>query len=383
MVLIFAEAMTSIEAAWSLQEAGAAVTVLGRRGRISAVRRVRGVEVVDVTAPEESVERCAADVTDACRARPGCVVLALDDPGLLVLQRITSRAGIRTASATGEQAVLALDKRLQIAAAQRAGFSVPRTWTSFSDVVLDGSPLVAKAALAVEVDDDRLLKRDAVIVTDPAGLESAARSFGQSPVLIQPLLRGVGEGVFGLGKDRKLTAVSGHRRLRMMNPAGSGASACESLTVSGELKDAAGRFVSDTGWSGCFMIELLTSPGAAPWFMELNGRPWGSLPLARARGLEYVAWSVAVAVVDDFDPELLEAPPASARHLGRDLVHLMQVYAGPRGYAGVWPSRWTATQEVLSYKRGRRLYNYRKGEERVFIADTLWVLRQQVLRRRA
>ena len=39
------------------------------------------------------------------------------------------------------------------------------------------------------------------------------------------------------------------------------------------------------------MIELLRDRDGVAWFMELNGRTWGSLALARRLGLEYPAWA--------------------------------------------------------------------------------------------
>ena len=65
------------------------------------------------------------------------------------------------------------------------------------------------------------------------------------------------------------------------------------------------RFLTDAAWQGMFMIELLRS-GSTYWFMELNGRAWGSLALSRRLGFEYPAWAVARAL----DPDA--APPGRA-----------------------------------------------------------------------
>lgn len=76
----------------------------------------------------------------------------------------------------------------------------------------------------------------------------------------------------------------------MMNPHGSGSSACVSFPVAEDLKLAIERFTRATGWLGIFMIEFLRDQSGIPWFVELNGRSWGSMALSRRQGLEYPAW---------------------------------------------------------------------------------------------
>src|SRR4029077_8740219 len=108
-------------------------------------------------------------------------------------------------------------------------------------------------------------------------------------------------------------------------------SACASAPVPQELVDPIERMLGEAGWRGGFLGELLRA-GEEWWFMELNGRPWGSLALARRRGYEYPAWA-ATRALDAQAP----LPPEPAytddevlcRHLGRELVHLLFVLRGP------------------------------------------------------
>ena len=58
----FAEAMAAIEATWSLQEAGFRIVAFTRAGAKPALRRVRGVELHRITAPEDDVHAAAADL---------------------------------------------------------------------------------------------------------------------------------------------------------------------------------------------------------------------------------------------------------------------------------------------------------------------------------
>ena len=93
----------------------------------------------------------------------------------------------------------------------------------------------------------------------------------------------------------------------MMNPHGSGASACRLNPVEPGLSEAAERMMTGIGWRGPFMIELLRDDAGTAQFMELNGRLWGSTALVRRAGFDYPAWAVAQALDPGF------APPGSRR----------------------------------------------------------------------
>ncbi|MGH2965781.1 MAG: hypothetical protein ACRDMH_10430 [Solirubrobacterales bacterium] len=191
--------------------------------------------------------------------------------------------------------------------------------------------------------------------------------------MIQPRLQGIGEGVFGLATPAGILAWSAHRRIRMMNPAGSGSSACVSIPLDDQVRDQAESMLTRLKWSGLFMLELLRDSDGTRWFVELNGRAWGSMALARAVGLEYPAWAVAQA----FGERLGSLPSSTgdelvrARHLGREIVHLLAVIRGPRSTAIPWPSRLRTIREVLSWHQGDRAYNWRPGEFALLLEDTV------------
>lgn len=105
--------------------------------------------------------------------------------------------------------------------------------------------------------------------------------------------------------------------------------------------------------------------------MELNGRPWGSLALARRLGYEYPAWALARAL--DEQAVLPDAPPFTellCRHLGRELVHLLFVLRGPGSHAGAWPGRRETLRALLGSERRTAWYNLVPGMSGVFVEDT-------------
>lgn len=311
----FAEALPAPEVFFSLYDAGCRVSAFTRAGaRTPLARHLPLTGVHEIPAPERD-SRAAAAVS-AIMNGPNApdFVLPIDDAALWLVDRALSGAPDRVIGAAGAQARLALDKTLQIAAAGKAGLHVPATVIVRRPADMDAPlpfPAIAKPALAIAEKDGRIGKDAVAYLPDEAAARAFADTLGDdmAPLLVQPLIAERGEGVFGFAAQGEVTHWSGHRRLRMMNPHGSGSSACESMAPDPDIRAAVERFMLDAGWRGPFMIELLRDADGTPWFMELNGRMWGSMALARAQGLEYPAWAAALAADPGFRPPRTTAPP--------------------------------------------------------------------------
>jgi hypothetical protein len=374
----FAESLAAIESAWCLADAGYEVVAFTRSGRRPALASSRRVRVVPVPAPESSASACVAALRDLVAAEAPVAVLPLDDHAVRLCDRLP--APVVVAGPRGPQARLALDKREQVDLAAKADLLVPPTAIAGTEPPPGDGPWMVKPALATVDSDDKLSRPAGAIARSPADVDRIATELGV-PALVQPLLDGTGEGLFGFALDGRITGLSAHRRVRMMNPRGSGSSACRSIPVDPALVEPARRFLADAGWHGIFMLELLRDAEGRPWFMELNGRAWGSMALALRRGLPYPVWAVSAAVSPDFCPAVPpDGPHVTARHLGRELVHLLAVLRGARGGdVGRWPSRTATLGAMLRPSRGTRWYH--SHEFRVLVRDTWDTVGSQVRRR--
>ncbi len=382
----FAEALAAPEVAASLIGDGHRVVGFSRRGRAVALRRLRGVEIVEVTAPEDDFRACVEEV--AALAPIHDATMPLDDQAVLVCDSALGRADVLVGP-RGRQRQLALDKRLQLDAAAAAGLQVPAWRELGADDVAPPAgerlPVMLKPALAAEIQSGRLARRAPRLLGTTEALAQLKDSWGSAtPAIVQRWLRGEGCGVFGLAERGIVHHLSAHRRLRMMNPAGSGSSACAAMPVPAGVVGPIERMLAAAEWRGMFMIELLRSHDGW-WFVELNGRPWGSLALARGRGYEYPAWALARFL--DEDAPLPQAPPydeLQCRHLGRELVHLMFVLRGPGDYAGAWPGRLQTLVALLPGSTPTRWYNLAPGMGGVFVQDA-WqtVVAQTIGRQRS
>ncbi len=383
----FADALAAPECAFSLLDAGYDVVAFARRGSKPPLRRVNGVRIVEITSPGDDADIAVLDVIAIADEIGARVLMPLDDASLWLCAEASRRGTDAViAGPTGDLALLALDKRRQLELALSAGFAVPETRTADEAAMLDPPdlPLVLKGRLAIARVDGALTRAPTFFCGSERELDAALSSWpaGQ-PLLAQPAITGVGEGMFGIARQGTPHATSGHRRVRMMNPRGSGSSACQSRPLTDAETSAGDAFLRLSDWDGLFMIELLRDPSGKLFFMELNGRAWGSIALARRLGLEYPAWAVRAALDASFIPEQHQFNAMLCRHAGRELVHLLVVMHGPRGSRPPgWPGRWRTVRDVMRISRADSWYNWRPGEPRFFVEDTLRTLQTQLSRSR-
>jgi hypothetical protein len=135
------------------------------------------------------------------------------------------------------------------------------------------------------------------------------------------------------------------------------------------------------------MIELLRDRSGNLWFVELNGRPWGSMALSRRQGLEYPAWQARLAMGQDPSLGITAAShPAGlvCRNVGRELMHLLFVLKGAKSKALTnWPSFWNTFANVLRIRKGDTFYNWRSDDQKVFLADCYCTMHDNLCRSRS
>ena len=377
----FAEAFAAVEATWSLQSAGMEVVLLARAGRRSAARKVRGVRVVEVTAPETSATQCLRDIEKLVSDGGLGAFLPLDDAALWVAGNARWRATV-VAGPSPDAASWALDKSRQFDSARRAGLDVPESTVFECPELLApvAYPCVLKATLPVALIGDTLVRPPGVVCSDATELAVARARLAPVPTVAQTMVNGVGEGVFGIFDGEHIRAVSGHRRIRMVNPQGSASSACGSIDVDPHLAEGVRRMLREVGWQGEFMAEFLRDRDGTAWFMELNGRAWGSLALARRRGFEYPAWTVQHALNLPLSPPApIAADHVRCRHVGREITHLAFVARGPRSSAlSQWPTLSRSVRDVLTVRRSDTFYNWNPRQPGILAIDTWRTLKEQL-----
>ena len=124
-------------------------------------------------------------------------------------------------------------------------------------------------------------KKDLINISDEIYQKS-----GKMP-LIQEYIYGDGYGVEVLFNHGEPKAVFMHKRLREY-PITGGASTLRESIYNERMKDVALDLMEDLEWHGVAMVEFkLDTKDGEPKLMEVNGRFWGSLPLAIVAGVDF------------------------------------------------------------------------------------------------
>ena len=188
------------------------------------------------------------------------------------------------------------DKLATLSLAREHDVPVPRTaLVSTVAEALDaagplGWPLVVKPRSSSARLNDRAIEHYEVsYAEDEASLTAeVGRLEGRSEVLLQEYCRGEGQGVELLLHRGRPLAVFQHRRLHEVPITGGASSFREGVALDPTLYDYSTRLLGALDWTGLAMVEFkLTDDG--PRLMEINGRVWGSLPLAVKSGVDFPA----------------------------------------------------------------------------------------------
>lgn len=389
LILIgFAEALSAPEVVWCLLDAGFRVAAFTSIKHHIPLHKLKSLEIVHVTPLKEDAGKTLFDLCKIYKELKASAILPLNDSALWLCNKLADDPEINVAGPTGIRAQFSLDKRLQIKVAKDAGFNVPKTFIleNIADTQkIENFPVIVKPAMAVAELEGRPIEKDSTnFCQDKDEFAKAIKKWSKKqPLLVQAIHKGTGEGLFGFATDKDIILWTAHQRIRMMNPKGSGASACRSIPIKDHPINLARDMLLKLQWRGMFMIEMLRDETGALWFVEFNGRSWGSMALALRMGFDYPAWSV----LQKLNPTLVPTQPTLreyvvCRHLGRELVHVLQVLRGPNSRAiPNWPPFWRTFFNVLRINKKDSWYNWRNGYMNFFIADTYNTIMNETLRK--
>jgi protein-tyrosine-phosphatase/predicted ATP-grasp superfamily ATP-dependent carboligase len=109
-------------------------------------------------------------------------------------------------------------------------------------------------------------------------------------VLAQKFFRGMGVGVEVLAREGRILASFQHERIHE-SPWGGASSYRKSVPLNPQLLEATTRLVRALEYTGVAMFEFKVNPQTKEFVLiEINGRFWGSLPLAIAAGADFPLW---------------------------------------------------------------------------------------------
>lgn len=266
------------------------------------------------------------------------LIIPATDRTLVPLHEVRDRPALagRVALPPPRAMEVGIDKEAVRALAVELGIPVPETRIAASFADLDAPELdawleqpgaiVIKSTRSKVWSHGRGKELPVQMVCDREQLAIQAGQLLESgPVQLQRWVPGHGVGVEVLCDRGELVMTFAHERLHELPLTGGGSCYRRAVEPPRELVAHAATLMRALAWHGVAMVEFRWDPATGrAAMMELNGRFWGSLPLATFAGADFPRALVDL-VVDGVRPAPVVFRAASARQLGRDLMWLQQM----------------------------------------------------------
>lgn len=341
-------------AGWHVIAADAERGSLGFRSRYAAGRFV-------YPAPENHPLAFVDAISEAVSAFHVDLVIPVTDAAILPLSEARGRFDGRCKLAIPEPHALEVvtDKLKTVALAEELG--VPTPMTRLVSTVEEARgladalawPVVLKPQTSRVYRDHASVEAYTVSYAQDADelIERISQLEGRCAVLLQEYYAGIGHGVELLMNAGVPLAAFQHKRLREVPVSGGASAFRESVPLDPVLYDYALRLMSKLKWTGLVMVEFKVGSGGAR-LMEINGRVWGSLPLAVHCGMDFPA--AMAALYQHETPPASDAPNTDyvvgrrSRNLELDVVWIATVLRGKRRYPFLaYPERSEAFMALL------------------------------------
>jgi predicted ATP-grasp superfamily ATP-dependent carboligase len=261
------------------------------------------------------------------------------------------------------------DKAKTVDLAKRLGVPVPATFLvhtaeeALAKVDELGWPIVLKPQSSKQMREDKGI--DSFKVTyanDRSELHTTMKAFeGRCAVLLQSYCNGIGLGVELLMHDGEPLAAFQHKRRREIPLTGGASAYRESVPLDPTLYDYSVRLLREHRWTGLAMVEFKAN-GLGAKLMEINGRVWGSLPLAVASGVDFPGMLAdmymrgAGSIMPQLDTHYKLG--VRCRDVQRDLMWIVSVFMQRRRYPFLkMPGRLAALRALLGFFNPMRKFD--------------------------
>ena len=311
--------------------------------------------------PDESPDEMVDVLLAAARRQRIDLIVPVTDETILPLVAARERfAGVCRLAVPDPKALdTSRDKLATFELAAALGIPLPRTeLVSTVNEALRaapalGWPVVLKPRFSRILRDGRGVEPYTVsyAANEEALAEEMGLLEGRSDVLLQEYCAGEAHGVEVLAHEGRPLAAFQHRRLREVPITGGASSFRESVALEPVLFEHAVSLLAALEWTGLAMVEFKVGD-QGPRLMEVNGRIWGSLPLAVKSGIDFPAGLADVSLGNvpgpDHRPDTSYAVGVRSRNLDLEVVWIGSTLRRARPYPGVpTPRRRQAVAAAL------------------------------------
>ena len=322
-------------------------------------------------------------------------LLAISESDLVALASLPPViAGCIIATPRNDVLSIVLDKRETLSRAQALGIDVPPGWQPDGGTAPDLQfPVVLKwpdpTAIAPVLELYGIEFKKAEYALDRAALSQALKQYdaiGQWP-LVQAYAHGVGLGQMLYMHEGRATLRFQHRRLHEWPPEGGVSTLCQAVPLTEHVAqmERSEALLAAINWQGAAMVEYRYDVAADRYtLMEINGRFWGSLPLASACHAEFAWETYRQTVIGDTARPPTPRSDLTARYAIPEARRLLRLWLSRDQIADplfkAKPVHDTADYFLRSFDPRTRHYVFSWSDPGPFFRDAVNVTRKALRR---
>jgi predicted ATP-grasp superfamily ATP-dependent carboligase len=349
----------------SAGRAGHWVAVGANRGVFAAAKLSRYCRMVlDYPVSTSEAQAFVQSILEFVRANQIDLVVPLTDWTLGPLSVERERfSGLCPLAMPSHSAIeFASDKFRTIELAQEVGIGVPKTHLVQSLADLSGLkefefPAVVKDRFSVRWIQQKAVFGVVAYAYSPQDLQKrvADRLEKAGDVLVQEFVSGQGIGFSCFVAGGKSFLPFQWLRVREVDPRGSASSARKSISLDDALVSQSQQLINRMGFEGIAMVEYKRTSDGPLILMEVNGRPWGSIGLPFAAGIDYPRYLINWWLEGKLPPgKIAYREEILCRRAVGELTHLSNIRAGrPADWSATYPKFWpTLLRMSLPWRPG-------------------------------
>ncbi|MDP2902547.1 MAG: ATP-grasp domain-containing protein [Methylovulum sp.] len=184
-------------------------------------------------------------------------------------------------------------------------------------------------------------------------------------IILQEYFAGTGTGIELIADRGTIIHAFQHQRLHELPLTGGGSCLRQSVAVHPQLLNYAQALIKALNWHGVAMVEFKhNAENNQSCLMEINGRFWGSLPLAVAAGSDFPWFLYQMLIHQQYPQQFNSEPGHISRKIKEDLYWYIQViFRRDNSPLIKWP---TTTQLIKDFCS---IFNYRHHFDAFYYKD--------------
>jgi len=288
------------------------------------------------------------------------LIIPVTELTTLPLSKIRERIELKSCLAIADNKALeqVTDKAKTFTLAERIGVPVPRshyinTLHALEEIIENVSfPVVIKPSRSIaDQKDDIRAKLTVDYAFNIDELNKKAKQFLKtSKIILQEYFEGIGTGIELIADQGHIIHAFQHQRMHELPLTGGGSCLRKSVKINPQLLEYSQKLIKELNWHGVAMVEFKHNPdNNKSCLMEINGRFWGSLPLAVSSGSDF-PWFLYQLLINQQHPKQLTSSPGHiSRKIQSDLYWYIQtVFKRDDNPLIKWPSKTQLLKDFVS-----------------------------------